>query len=498
MAKNGKFEDFILEPTPHEEASDVIRNKPVVTKEVFDRLSPELKAMAFTITGIESADTLQKVRNIIAEFPRGENWDETKSKIMKEISPFFSPKAAAHRAELLLRHHGLTAYRVGQWEMAQETKDFLPYFKYIATMDSRTRPSHAALHGLVLPVDDPFWDTHMPPGWAWMCRCQVVQIAEYEMEEQREAEKKLPKWRRRVLDEKQIDELHKSGIINTGPASNIVLEKPNTVSLKSLRFPKEEILKRYETDEAKEQFLKSLENVKLSDYEGNFTARDWFEGKALPSLKKHIPSERELRNLRFLPISNIEREDKKIEKLTTKERNAVIEYTGDAYHDINGGLRAGNLKTELQECVKNIRSGISKGKLTRDTKLYRNLHPLPWMCNNERLLNMFLSGNLDEKGIGILDTTLKDVIGVKINDPAFTSTSYDGYKHIFGPVRCEVLVHKNSSALSLKTISKHSSENEVLLQSDLVFEVKDVMIEKRGKHNGILFTLEVIEEKKYD
>ncbi len=54
------------------------------------------------------------------------------------------------------------------------------------------------------------------------------------------------------------------------------------------------------------------------------------------------------------------------------------------------------------------------------------------MCNNERLLNMFLSGNLDEKGIGILDTTLKDVIGVKINDPAFTSTSYDGYTFNIG------------------------------------------------------------------
>ena len=32
----------------------------------------------------------------------------------------------------------------------------------------------------------------------------------------------------------------------------------------------------------------------------------------------------------------------------------------------------------------------------------------------------------------------------------------------------------------------------------LVFEVKDVMIEKRGKYNGVLFTLEVIEEKKYE
>lgn len=43
-------------------------------------------------------------------------------------------------------------------------------------MYARTRPSHAALHGLVLSVDDPFWDKHMPPGWAWFCRCHDVKF----------------------------------------------------------------------------------------------------------------------------------------------------------------------------------------------------------------------------------------------------------------------------------------------------------------------------------
>ena len=113
--------------------------------------------MAFTITGIESADVLQNGRDAIAKLPEGANWDDVKKDVLKEIAPYFTPKGASRRTELLMRIHSLNAYRVGQWELAQETKDALPYFKYIATMDARTRPSHPALHSLVLPVDDPFW-----------------------------------------------------------------------------------------------------------------------------------------------------------------------------------------------------------------------------------------------------------------------------------------------------------------------------------------------------
>lgn len=41
------------------------------------------------------------------------------------------------------------------------------------------RSSHAALDGLILPADDPFWKDHFPP-WEWNCRCQVVGVTQEE------------------------------------------------------------------------------------------------------------------------------------------------------------------------------------------------------------------------------------------------------------------------------------------------------------------------------
>lgn len=48
-------------------------------------------------------------------------------------------------------------------------------------LDSRVRPGHAKHHGLVLPKDDPFWDTHYPPN-AWNCRCKVNAYTKSQLE----------------------------------------------------------------------------------------------------------------------------------------------------------------------------------------------------------------------------------------------------------------------------------------------------------------------------
>jgi hypothetical protein len=43
--------------------------------------------------------------------------------------------------------------------------------------DEAVRASHAALNGLILPANDPFWQDHYPP-WDYGCRCQIIPVDE--------------------------------------------------------------------------------------------------------------------------------------------------------------------------------------------------------------------------------------------------------------------------------------------------------------------------------
>lgn len=70
-----------------------------------------------------------------------------------------------------------TAAAAGQWERIVRTARHRPYLRYVGVLDDRIRPMHRAMHGTILPFDDPFWDTWYPPN-GWNCRCRVVQLSQ--------------------------------------------------------------------------------------------------------------------------------------------------------------------------------------------------------------------------------------------------------------------------------------------------------------------------------
>lgn len=58
-------------------------------------------------------------------------------------------------------------------EFEQNGNDY--YLQYRTAADSHVREEHAILHNTTLPIDDPFWDSFLPPN-GWNCRCSVVQV----------------------------------------------------------------------------------------------------------------------------------------------------------------------------------------------------------------------------------------------------------------------------------------------------------------------------------
>jgi SPP1 gp7 family putative phage head morphogenesis protein len=64
-----------------------------------------------------------------------------------------------------------------RWQGFQENADLYPNLEWRTAGDSDVRPEHAALQGLVLPINDPFWKTHTPP-LGFGCRCELIQTDE--------------------------------------------------------------------------------------------------------------------------------------------------------------------------------------------------------------------------------------------------------------------------------------------------------------------------------
>ena len=50
------------------------------------------------------------------------------------------------------------------------------WVRYVATLDSASRPQHAAWNGVTLPLEHAWWRTHAPKN-GWNCRCTVLMVS---------------------------------------------------------------------------------------------------------------------------------------------------------------------------------------------------------------------------------------------------------------------------------------------------------------------------------
>ena len=139
----------------------------------------------------ESPDRKMKehLQNNVYEFSHAKSFEQlqalTRALYDKEgnIVPYNEFKELAGRInnELGIRHlkteynTAISASKqASKWARYGKDKDIFPNLMFVTAGDSRVRPSHEALDGVVKPMDDPFWDRNAAP-LGWGCRCDTRQ-----------------------------------------------------------------------------------------------------------------------------------------------------------------------------------------------------------------------------------------------------------------------------------------------------------------------------------
>lgn len=171
-----------LDPLPMKEAQEFWRNKARLSPGQFSQLTDEAKTKAFAVSGIAKGDELETVFSSMQKaIDDGISFGDFK----KECRTIFEKRGwtgkRAWRVDNIFRTNIQTAYSVGRYREMMEVKDSRPFWRYSAVNDSRTRPTHAAMHGKVFRYDNPFWDKWYPLN-GFRCRCGVTTLSQWEID----------------------------------------------------------------------------------------------------------------------------------------------------------------------------------------------------------------------------------------------------------------------------------------------------------------------------
>lgn len=183
-----------LKALPAKEAIEYFRQKGYLIGFSWEDVWQEEHQAAFTVAKAMQIDLLEDIRQAVdAALADGTTFADFR----KQLKPLLVQKGwwgkaemkdpltdevknvqlgSTRRLKVIYDTNLRTAHSEGQWERIQNAKESFPYLQYDGNNSEHPRLAHAAWDGLVLPADDPFWQSHMPVK-AWGCKCRVIQMS---------------------------------------------------------------------------------------------------------------------------------------------------------------------------------------------------------------------------------------------------------------------------------------------------------------------------------
>lgn len=129
---------------------------------------------------IEQGQTFEQFRDVLKPLLVESGWwgiqemDDPLTKETKRVQ-----LGSEGRIRTIYKTNMRTARAAGQWERIERTKRAMPYLLYQLGPSMEHRLEHVKWKDVLLPVDDDWWDSHMPPN-GWGCKCWIRQVSKFE------------------------------------------------------------------------------------------------------------------------------------------------------------------------------------------------------------------------------------------------------------------------------------------------------------------------------
>ena len=175
-------------------ALDYIKRKNLKVGFSYKDVWREEHAAAFTVAKAMQLDVLSDMHNAVAKaVEKGQSFETFK----KNIAPALQQKGwwgrkkmtdpltgktvnaqmgSDRRLKTIYNVNMRSAFQKGQYDAAMAS-DLHPYLMYRIGPSVKHREDHQSWDGLILPKNDPFWDSHFPPN-GWGCKCYTRAITE--------------------------------------------------------------------------------------------------------------------------------------------------------------------------------------------------------------------------------------------------------------------------------------------------------------------------------
>lgn len=131
------------------------------------------------LDAIEQGKTLRQFETELTPLLQQQGWWGKQIVVDNEGQAQEVQLGSPRRLKTIYQTNLQSAYMAGRMKAQMEATAF-PWLMYVAIMDGRTRPSHAALNGRIWRKDDPVWASIYPPN-GFNCRCRTRALTDGQM-----------------------------------------------------------------------------------------------------------------------------------------------------------------------------------------------------------------------------------------------------------------------------------------------------------------------------